>query len=666
MTCPKCKTLITKSGKFCAGCGHDFGDMLSARLEYYFGLKEDLKRIAALHNNLASGLKSLLQRIDKYEELLDRDLAESFVLPSKPQQPEAPAPLSEPIEAVLHVQREPAPAYVPQPGRGSSEFEVQVGQKWLLAIGILTMVFGIGYFLKYSFEQGWVGPAGRVAMAYVWGIVFLVAGDRFRTKIERFGLSLIGGGIAVLYFASFAAFQIYHLFGQMPSFSIMVMITMLACALAVRYDTKWLAVLGLVGGFLTPILLSTGQDNQIALMTYMTVLNLGLLGIAFYKKWDLLNILGLVFTYLLYSAWYAEHYQESGFWPAIIFLNLFFLIYTFVPFTYRVRQGGHSNNRELLMMGINAFIAFGYNYVMIRDVYGVAWVSIITVFYACVFLSMASFLYRHGQETLDVFAVMLAMAMVFLIITVPVLFSNHWITVFWSAQSLALVWMALKLERRSLVFGGYALLFVSTLKFLLFDYDNLFQMHLSYGFSVMSGYTYLVVERLLTSAILLLVLAVTGRLAQQAPKSLQWSTRSDSSLLITIFGIVLFIILTAETSSFFRTYLLPARFAAISVLWTSFSVVLMLIGFRQKNSALRKVSFGLFLIVGLKVFLFDMSNFSTPYRIFSFIILGLVLVGTSYLYYRQKDRIITVLSDPECVDKQQCNADAASAGKVES
>ncbi|MDQ1331786.1 MAG: hypothetical protein QG578_2054, partial [Thermodesulfobacteriota bacterium] len=571
----------------------------------------------------------------------------------------------EPVEAVLPIQREPAPAFVPQPGRDSSEFEVQVGQKWLLAIGILTMVFGIGYFLKYSFEQGWVGPAGRVAMAYIWGIVFLVAGDRFRTKIERFGLSLIGGGIAVLYFAAFAAFQIYHLFDQVPSFSIMIMITMLACALAVRYDTKWLAVLGLVGGFLTPVLLSTGQDNQIALMTYMTILNLGLLGIAFYKKWDILNIFGLVFTYLLYSGWYAQHYQESGFWPAIIFLNLFFLIYNFVTFIYQVRRGGRSGNRELVLIGINAFIAFAYNYIMIREMYGVAWVSIITVLYACIFLFMASYLYRHGQENLDVFPVMLSKALVFLIITVPVLFSNHWITVFWSAQGIALLWMAIKLEHRSFVIGGYALLIVSTFKFLLHDYNNVFQMHLAYGFRITGGYTYLVAERLLTSAVLLLLLAATGRLTRQVPKKMQWSTGGDGPLFITIFGIALFIILTAETSSFFHTYLLAARFAAISVLWTSFSVVLMLIGFRQNNSTLRKASFGFFLVVVLKVFLFDMSNFSTPYRIFSFIILGLVLVGTSYLYYRHKDRIITVLSDPDRKDNQQCDAGVAPAGKAE-
>ena len=199
-----------------------------------------------------------------------------------------------------------------------SQFEISVGQKWLLIVGIVTMVFGVGYFLKYSFERGWIGPAGRVVLAYIWGIVFMVAGSQFRKKsFEAFGLSLIGGGIATLYFATFAAFQIYHLFTHAPSFLIMIIITALASVLSIIYDTKWLAILGLIGGFLTPVMLSTGQDNQIVLMTYMTILNLGLLGIAFYKRWDILNILGFGFTYLLYTGWAMKHYTELRFWPGI-------------------------------------------------------------------------------------------------------------------------------------------------------------------------------------------------------------------------------------------------------------------------------------------------------------------------------------------------------------
>jgi uncharacterized membrane protein len=134
--------------------------------------------------------------------------------------------------------------------------------------------------------------------------------------------------------------------------------------------------------------------------------------------------------------------------------------------------------------------------------------------------------------------------------------------------------------------------------------------------------------------LLVVVIALAARLLQKASPG-----ESDAPYLAALLGILIFIVATVETSAFFHEYLLPARFAAISVLWTFFSVALMLLGFGKNIPLLRKASFGLFLVVVLKVFLFDMANFSTPYRIVSFIILGLVLVATSYLYYRQKDRI---------------------------
>jgi uncharacterized membrane protein len=825
MNCPKCSNQITAAGKFCARCGHDFGDDLAERIEFYFSLREEFQTLnAVFQKNVADGMMKLYRRIEKYEEMLNSALADTLVpeVPNPVTAPVDPKPVPKQVQPVSiqeleaakmtsepkveitpqpPIKEQPAPprqqkppeperrpvppapviARPREPRRSSSELEVQVGQKWLLIIGILTMVFGVGYFLKYSFDQGWVGPAGRVSLAYLWGIVFLVVGDRFRKKMERFGLYLIGGGIAVLYFSAFAAFQIYDLFGQTTSFSIMILITVLACFLAVRYDTKWLAVLALVGGFLTPVLLSTGQDNLIGLMTYVTILNLGLLAIAFHKKWDLLNYLGFLFTYLLYSAWFARHYQDSKFWPAIIFLNVFYLIYALVPFIYQVRKSAGAGNREIVLMGLNAVFAFGYGYAMIKGLYGVAWVGILTVLYASVFLAMATYLMRKGLQSLDVFAVLLAKAMLFLIITVPIIFSRHWITIFWSAQGLGLLWMAIRLKRTSLVTGAYALIGISVLKFLLYDYSILFHFSIARDFSIESGYTYLIAERLLTSGFVLAVLYTAARLCRRASLSVHWPGGADANLILIVMGIVLFItlnievssfshdyltrihfavlsvlwmvfalwvvrtavrmssrplavagyvlmgaavwkfvlydylnvflfnpdsggfasytdaaverlaitaivlgcfylatilsgragfgllgsgrddsrylfpalgvllfiVLNVETSGFFHDYLPQARFAAISVLWTLYSVALMLQGFRKNSAALRRVSFGLFLVVLLKVFLFDMQNFSTPYRIISFIILGVVLVATSYLYYRYKDRIITVLSEQE-------------------
>jgi uncharacterized membrane protein len=521
-----------------------------------------------------------------------------------------------------------------------------LGQKWLLSAGLLTMVFGVGYFLKYSFDQGWVGPAGRVAAAYVWGIAFLIAGNQFKKKnFETFGLSLVGGGIAVLYFATFAAFQIYHLFDQTPSFLIMVLVTVLASLLAILYDAKGLAVMGLVGGFLTPVLLTTGQDNQIALMTYMTILNFGLLGIAFYKRWDILNSLGFSFTYLLYTAWYASHYAEHKFWPAIIFLNIFFLIYSVAPFAYQFFRKSSEQVRGFTILILNSLFAFGYSYAMIRGHFSLPWVSIISLFYALVFLSLATFLYRRGVHKQEAFAVFLAKAALFIIITVPIIFSKHWITIFWAVQGLTVLWMGSTLDRKGLRLAGYGLLGITVGKFLFHDYSDIFLLDFPYRFAMRFDYSFLLVERLTTSVVLLIMLFAAGSIARRDSLRTFSPGHPDAPTVFGVWGSLLFIILNVEVSSFFYEYLPQGRFAAISVLWTLFSVALMLLGFKKNASALRKASFGLFLATVLKVFLFDMANVSTPYRIISFIILGLVLVGTSYLYYKFKDRIISVMAE---------------------
>lgn len=651
MDCPKCAKEVLKPGRYCVSCGHDFGSELNDKLSYYFSLREEFEQFGKIQDTLYVGLAKLSKKIQDYEDLLQRDLRNISVSAdgNKDVYTPQPSPVFQKPEEVagdriLPIGTDERTETASEPFReaahASSDFEVKLGQKWLLIAGILTMVFGVGYFLKYSFEQGWVTPSGRVAMAYVWGIVFLAAGDRFRKKdLAHFGLSLIGGGIAVLYFAAFAAFQIYHLFDQAPSFGIMIMITVLACSLSIMYDTKWLAVLGMVGGFLTPVLLSTGQDNQLALMTYMTILNVGLLAVAFHKKWDILNYLGFIFTYLLYTGWYAQHYTDSKFWPAIIFLNIFYLIYSIAPFAYQFVREDHEELKGVVIMVPNSLIAFAFSYGMIKSHFSLPWVSVITIFYALVFLSMASSLARLGKQQQEAFVILLGKALLFLIITVPIIFSKHWITIFWSAQALALFWMGLKLDRKSLKAGGYWLMGMTVFKFLVYDYGVVFHFS-AWNFAVYDSYTNMLPERWLTSMFVLLMLYQMAALAKKESADVLSTERKDFPALFAAWGILLFIVLNIETSAFFHDYLPEARFAAISVLWTIYSVAMIMIGFRLNIFALRKVAFGLFLVTLVKVFLFDISNFSTPYRILSFIVLGLVLVGTSYLYYKYKDSII--------------------------
>lgn len=626
MDCPKCGSLIRSPGRFCVKCGLDFGTEAAERIAFCLDVRGQVEHFAA----------QALGRVELYkqpsESLPPADVAPvaSSDLPPASALDLAVAPLSDPP---------PSTATPPSPRSAEPEgLESRIGQKWMLIAGLLTMVFGIGYFLKYSFDQGWVGPAGRVAAAYLWGISFLVAGDRLRKRYEKYGLSLIGGGFAVLYFAAYAAFDIYHLFGQGPSFAVMTLVTALAGALSVRYDEKRLAILGLAGGFLTPLMLSTGNDNMTGQMGYLTILNLGLLGIAFRKRWEILNTLGCAFTWLLYVGWHMSHYSPERFWPAILFVNIFFLIHSVAPFAYQFLEEGRERTRGHIATVPNSLVAFGLCYSMIETQFGVAWVSIASLFHAATFLGMATFLAKKGRGDRDAFTLLLAKSALFLIVTVPLLFSGHWMTVFWGAQALALLWIGIRLDRAIAMQGAYALFAIAVGKFLFHDYETIFRFW-PYEFRFVEGWTHLLAERIATTVVLLCTLYGAGRLGDKHAGGISFASIDGAVGLRAASGVLLFIALNVEVAGFFNDRLPSAAFAATSVLWTLFAVTLTVAGIRRNRAALRKAGIALFLVTLIKVFLSDMSNVSTPFRIVSFILLGIVLVGVSFLYHRFRDRI---------------------------
>jgi uncharacterized membrane protein len=552
--------------------------------------------------------------------------------PQKDAQEEAPPP-----------QPPPPPAWPPHDtstspiGRAT---EVQFGQKWLLIGGIAITVFGLGFFLKYAFEQNWVGPAGRVVLSYLASATFLGVGDHFRRKGAKiFGLYLLGGGIAALYLTTFAASQIYDLIGPIPAFGFMMLVTLLAGTLSLLYDTKWLSVLGLIGGFLTPILLSTGRDNQLALMSYMTLLNAGILAIAAFKQWTVLNYLGFGFTWLLFSGWYASFYEVEKFWRTTFFLNLFFLIYAVVPFLYYFVRERQERVKSFAILSPNAFIAFGFSYAMIREYAALPFVSIVTLAYAGLFFWMAHYLYQRNRENRDPLVLLLSQGIFFLLITVPILFSGHWITIFWAAQTIALLWAAVHLQHRWLYRGAAMVLILTVGKFVLHDYDEIFRLRLL-DLYYARGFTHLVVERWLTTTTVLATLLTAAHMLRTASANIlpSWLAKGESQLLRT-FGMLLFFALNCEVGAFFYDYAPQARFAAISVLWTLFAAALMGLGFTRELAGLRQTALGFFAVTVVKVFFWDMAKVSTPFRIISFIVLGLMLIGASYLYHRYRERL---------------------------
>ncbi|HZB44897.1 MAG TPA: DUF2339 domain-containing protein, partial [Pyrinomonadaceae bacterium] len=258
----------------------------------------------------------------------------------------------------------PPPRFEAFPAR--RDLESVIGGSWFNWIGIIAFTFGVAFFLKYAFENEWVGPAGRVALGAAAGLAILVFADRLRARgLRQYAYVLSGGGVLILYLSIYAAYNFYQLVAQPVAFVLMAAVTTLAVLLSVRYDALAIAVLGLIGGFLTPLLLSTGRDNQVGLFTYVALLDAGVLALAYFKRWRSLDFLSFAGTALMFFGWLIIHYRAEKLWPTVFFLTLFFLMFAALSVAHNVVPRRLSRWHDILILIANATFYFGTTYALL-------------------------------------------------------------------------------------------------------------------------------------------------------------------------------------------------------------------------------------------------------------------------------------------------------------
>jgi uncharacterized membrane protein len=246
----------------------------------------------------------------------------SVSLPTSPS-PRPPAPPILADTALLPAPRRP-PSPPSPPGTARGDFASNLGPKILAAGAGLAFVVTLALFVKIAWDNNWVGPTGRVLSGAVFGLGLLAGGVRLmRREYRPLGQALAGAGLAGLYTSAFAAHAFYHLIPRGMSGTLMVVITGCAVLLAARLDARILAALAWVGGYMTPLLLSTGEDKAIALFLFLAVLDAGAVILDHRKPWPETVPLALLGTIVLYTGWYAQFFTPARFGTAAFGMVLF-------------------------------------------------------------------------------------------------------------------------------------------------------------------------------------------------------------------------------------------------------------------------------------------------------------------------------------------------------
>jgi hypothetical protein len=246
----------------------------------------------------------------------------------------------------------------------SFNWEQFMGVKLAAWFGGFALFLGAVFFVKLSIENNWIPPEVRVSLGFLLGIGLVVGGVMLsRKRYAVTAQTLCASGIVTLYAITFSCRSIYHFdfFGPLPTLALMVLITSTAFLLAVRMEAKVVAILGILGGFLTPILLSTGVDNPLGLFAYIALLDLGLVAVALHRRWHFLVPLGVMGTMAMEIGWASKFLTDEKTLTAMIALLVFDALFL-VAFAAarRLKQTGPLLSLPVAALVLVSFFFAGY------------------------------------------------------------------------------------------------------------------------------------------------------------------------------------------------------------------------------------------------------------------------------------------------------------------
>ena len=592
--------------------------------------------ILALIFSVAS--RRRISRLEASVARLEAVLAGTATPPKRePIQEPRPAPPPQPVPEPGPEPPPPPPRPVtppPAPSLSAHQIESIIGRRWVGWIAISLILFATAFFLKYAFDNRWIGELGRVAIGITFGIGFSLAGFRYHKRRWRiFSQILTAGGVVLLYLSVYAAFGYYHLIGQKTAFVYLLILIAETAALALIYNAPAIAIMALVGGFLNPLLLHTERDQYRSFFTYLVALDIGAL--ALLKHWRGLSSVAYFGTQLLFWIWYDANYHHEKRAAVLVFQLAVFLIFLAAHLGRALIRRDSATTEDVVLLLVNPFVFFATAYNLLNPTHH-DWMGVFAIGMALLYATAAKVLMQRVATSRREILLLIAIALTFVTIAIPIQLRSNWITIAWAVEGLAVLWAAFQIESVRLRLHAFALFALAFFKLLLWDTP--------YG--TRPAFTPIFNRYFLSSVLVLACFLGAIYLIERARERKLIESQAPRLIIGLAAAVAFWFVISVETHTYFVTRALAEREPedavnqrwlgqmALSVVWAAYAGALAAVGFVRRAAPLRWASLALFALTVIKALLIDIAELQRLYRIIVFFVLGVLLLLVAWAYHK--------------------------------
>ena len=527
------------------------------------------------------------------------------------------------------------------------DWEQILGRNWFAIIGAVALVLGIGFFLKLAIDNNWIGDTGRIALGIGVGLALLGIGEYAQRRVPVWSQSVTAGGAAILYLSIYAAFGLYELIAPEAAFLFLTLVVALAGLLALRYESIVIALLGIIGAFLAPILLGADLPDVRLLLAYILLVDLGILGVSTFRNWRWFTLLGLAGSYTLFIYALAA-FPDFDAIQMQIGLTAVFLIFAGATTLFHLIWRRVPGPLDIALVGINAAAFFGLTAGILIEDYEDS-LGVIAVALALFYGLIAYAAIKRTGAPLRLPLITLPVALVFLTIAVPLQLNGEWITVAWAAQGAVLVWTGFMLGRWQTRMFGLAALALAVARLGLFDLSvNL------------SDFTPIINERFPIFLAAIAAFYATGYLYWRHRNLSQKWEEHFAPALFGMASLLTLGLLTLEIVDYFdsrillqdsyldRQWYLNYQQLSITVMFTAYAFVLTAVGLSRRLQLARIAGLVLMGVAVFKLLLLDTGEvrldpftfiavLNVQFQTFALVLLA--LAGLTYWFRRASSRL---------------------------